>query len=270
MPELPEVETYRRYFEKHAIGKKVKGAIVRDPRILDLPTPTALASALEGRTFRAVRRHGKHLFAETGRPPSLHLHFGMTGDLHAYGAEEPEPRFAKVVLDFGRTRLAFMDARLFGFVSLAESLEAYVAERGLGLDALDPKLTPRAFAALLEGRSGAIKSQLMSQEVVAGLGNLYVDELLFQSSVHPLAPSNSLQRAELEEMARTMKRILNRIIRIHGREADYPRDYLISHREEGGMCPKCGGEIARSTVFGRTTYFCRDHQRPPGRSKRKR
>ena len=270
MPELPEVETFRRYFEKHAVGRKVLAVIVRDPRILDLATPTALPRALKGRTFESVGRHGKHLFAETGRPPSLHLHFGMTGDLEAYAPGEEEPRFAKLILDFGSSRLAFMDARLFGFVSLAESLEAYVEERGLGLDALDRRLTPAAFASLLQSRSGAIKSQLMNQEIVAGLGNLYVDELLFHTAVHPLTPPSTLSREELETMARTMKQILNRVIRLHGRERDYPDEYLISHRHEGGACPKCGGEIARATVFGRTTYFCRSHQRLVRKSKARR
>src|SRR5512142_2867850 len=234
MPELPEVEVYCRYFEKHALRQKIGRVRVLDERI------TGGLSALRGRSFRKVRRHGKHLFADA-RDVWLHLHFGMTGDLSYYRGDDP--RFARVIFDFTNgAHLAFEDMRRFGVADLTTSPEAYVEEHGLGPDPLEISL-PR-FRQLLENRRGAIKSLLMSQNVIAGIGNLYADEILFQTSIHPRRAADTLSSADVRKIYTAMRRILRR-----------PRRKL--PREEGAPCPLCGGPIGRTVVFGRTTYFCR-------------
>lgn len=262
MPELPEVETYRRIFERNALDRVITRIEVRDARILSGITPRTLSRTFVAKRFTRARRHGKHFFAESDGGKSLHLHFGMTGDLDTTPASSPEPRFAKVIFTFGEERLAFLDARLFGFCSIAPSLESFVATNGLGIDALDPRLDAPHFARIVGERRGALKAVLMSQEVVAGLGNLYVDELLFATGVHPAAKANELSAKKLREMHGAMVEILQRVIAIHDRGADYPPEYLISNREENGRCPRCGGKLARETLFGRTTFYCRKHQRP--------
>lgn len=256
MPELPEVETYTRYFAKHALHQRIARVDVRDERILADIRKETFVRKLKGRMFTEVRRHGKHLFASYGAG-WLHLHFGMTGDLAYYREREKQPRFAKIVFDFdGGAHLAFEDMRLFGLAELLDSADAFIADRGLGPDPLDPAFTFRRFAKLLEKRRGAIKSLLMSQEIIAGLGNLYVDEILFQSSVHPRRPIDRLGEAETRALFTNMRRILRTAI-----AGDLPPRALFHHREEGERCPKCGGTLQRAVVFGRTTYFCGKHQK---------
>ena len=260
MPELPEVETYRRYFAKHALGQKIERVHVRDERILNDIRAETFVRKLRGRAFSEARRHGKHLFANAGTT-WLHLHFGMTGDLAYYGEGDDEPRFSKIVFAFENGgRLAFEDMRLFGLADLVDSPDRFIEAKRLGADPLDPSFTFRRFVKLLEGRKGAIKSLLMTQEILAGMGNLYADETLYQTGIHPRRTIDKLRERETKAVFTTMRRILRDTIARHGRGAALPGRYLIHHREEGERCPRCGGTIKRTVVFGRTTYYCSKHQ----------
>lgn len=261
MPELPEVETFTRYLARHALRQRIVRVDVLDERILGEIRPESFVRKLKGRQFTEARRHGKHLFARAVRQPEadvwLHLHFGMTGDL-AY-SRAGLPRFARVVFGFeGGARLAFEDMRLFGVAGLVTDPDAFVRESGLGPDPLH--MTAKQFAALLERRRGAIKSLLMTQAVIAGLGNLYVDEILYQTAIHPRRTVDCLTRQEGKAIFAVMRRILREAIARHAREDELPASYLIHHRQSGMRCPRCGGAIERTVVFGRTTYFCSEHQ----------
>lgn len=261
MPELPEVETYARYFARHGLGQRIARVEVRDERILGEIRKDAFVRRLKGRSFESVRRHGKHLFAATGKE-WLHLHFGMSGDLAYYRDRSEEPRFARIVFHFeGGAHLAFEDMRLFGLAELVDSPDVFIRESGLGPDPLDPSFSYGRFDALLARRRGAIKSLLMSQDVIAGLGNLYVDEMLYQSDVHPRRPVDRVTDDERRVIFRSMRRILRDVLARHQKGKDHPPRYLIPNREEGERCPRCGGTIQRTVVFGRTTYFCAKHQR---------
>lgn len=261
MPELPEVETYGRYFARHALAQKIERVEVRDERILGTTRKDAFMRRLKGRSFETVRRHGKHLFVAAERE-WLHLHFGMSGDLAYYRDRAEEPRFARIVFHFdGGAHLAFEDMRLFGLAELIDSPDELIRESGLGPDPLDPAFNYARFEALLARRRGAIKSLLMSQEVIAGLGNLYVDEMLYQSDVHPRRAVDRVFDEERRVLFTSMRRILRDSLVRHQKGKDYPPRYLIPNREEGERCPRCGGTIRRTVVFGRTTYFCAKHQR---------
>lgn len=261
MPELPEVETYTRYFARHALHQTIRRVQVRDERILGDIRGETFARRLKGAEFTSVRRHGKHLFASAGKS-WLHLHFGMTGDLAYYRADAEAPRFARVIFDFENdAHLAFDDMRLFGNVGLLGDPDAYIASAGLGPDPLDPKFRAPQFTALLASRRGAIKSLLMSQEIIAGLGNLYVDEILFQTGIHPRRAVDRLTADEKKALFTAMRRILRDAIARHARGAELAHRSLIHHREQGERCPLCKGTIQRAVVFGRTTYFCGAHQR---------
>jgi formamidopyrimidine-DNA glycosylase len=256
MPELPEVEGFARYFAQHALRQRIIRVRIRDERILGVRKET-LSRALRGHPFSQVRRHGKHLFAEAGAA-WLHLHFGMTGDLEYFADEEP--RFSRVVFDFENDRhLAFIDMRLFGVVDLTPSPEAYIAEHGLGPDPLQMSL--REFRDRIAKRRGAVKALLMSQDVIAGIGNLYADETLFQTDIHPRRPVDRLSDAEVRAIYNAMRRIVREVIRVRAKDGDWPRRYLTMHREEGERCPKCGGTIQRTVVMSRTTYYCGKHQK---------
>jgi len=260
LPELPEVEGYARYFAQHALRQRVARVRVRDERVLAV-RKEQLVRALRGREFTRVRRHGKHFFAEAG-DRWLHLHFGMTGDLAYYRDAKDEPRFARVVFDFDNgAHLAFEDIRLFGVVDLTTSPEAYIEEHALGPDPLDATFTLARFRDIVAKRRGAVKSLLMSQDVIAGMGNLYADEALYQSSIQPRRTADTLRDDEVRALYTSMRRILRDVIARREKGGDWPRRYLTMHREEGERCPQCGGTIVRTVVFGRTTYYCKSHQR---------
>jgi formamidopyrimidine-DNA glycosylase len=288
VPELPEVELYSRYFAEHALHRRIARVHVRDERILGT-RKDAFVDRLQGREFTRVRRHGKHLFAYVGQailpvphssipPPSgqaglpvpsgqaglpvLHLHFGMTGDLAAYRDVAEEPRFAKIVFDFeDGTHLAFEDVRLFGVAELVDDPDFFISEHRLGRDPLDPSFTLKVFRELIAKRRGAIKAVLMSQELVAGLGNLWVDETLFQTGIKPRRATDKLRDDEVRAVFTTMRKIVREVIERKSRGLEPPPRYLLWRREIGEQCPRCGGTIRRSTVFGRTTYSCATHQR---------
>ncbi|HSY50205.1 MAG TPA: DNA-formamidopyrimidine glycosylase family protein [Thermoanaerobaculia bacterium] len=259
MPELPEVELYCRYFTRHALHQRVTRVLVLDERILGVRKP-ALTRAIVGREFTSVRRHGKHLFAGAGSS-WLHIHFGMSGDLAWYHDDAEKPRFARVILEFDGGRLAYDDMRLFGVVDITPDPEAFIAEHRLGPDPLDASFRLPVFRRIVSGRRGAVKSLLMSQDIIAGMGNLYVDETLYRASIHPRRPVDRLSAAEVKAIFTGMRNILKEAIAFKSRGGDYPGRYLVQHREEGDRCPLCGGTIQRSIVFGRTTYFCGTHQR---------
>ncbi|HEX7137500.1 MAG TPA: DNA-formamidopyrimidine glycosylase family protein [Vicinamibacterales bacterium] len=284
MPELPEVEGFARYFAQHALRQPIVRVRVRDERILGV-RKEALSRALRGHAFQRVRRHGKHLFADAGEA-WLHLHFGMTGDLEYYGGSSSvirhpsaegrrqtdhgsamtddgsrmtDPRFARVIFDFAKGHLAFIDMRLFGVVDLTPSPEAFIEEHGLGPDPLEMSFAE--FRGITARRRGAVKALLMSQDVIAGIGNLYADETLFQTDIHPRRAVDRLSDAEVRAVYNGMRRILREVIRVREKDGDWPRRYLSMHRETGERCPKCGGTIQRTVVMSRTTYFCGKHQK---------
>jgi len=245
MPELPEVESYARTFVRHALHRTIARVRVLDARVLAVRE--AALRALKGRQFTRVRRHGKHLFAQAG-DVWLRLHFGMSGDLTT-----EQERFARVVFEFADgTLLAFDDMRLFGVVDLVRDPDEFIRERGLGPDPLMIGL--RQFRARIAGRRGAIKPLLLSQELIAGVGNLYADETLFRSGIHPRRGADRLGDDDIKSLFANLRRVLRDAI--GGR-----RVFLITHREEGEPCPRCGGTLRRAVVGGRTTYFCDLHQK---------
>src|ERR1700719_3033397 len=192
MPELPEVGMFKRYFERHAVGHTVTRVRVLDARIAG----TRKLSQLAGRSFRSARRHGKHLFVDAG-DVWLHIHFGMSGDL-AYYTDEP-PRFARLIFDFDNgAHLAYEDMRLFGIVDLTASPDDYIRKHELGPDPLEINL--RGFRAVLDKRRGRIKALLLSQNAIAGIGNLYADEALYRSGIDPRRAVDRLTDGEVRSL----------------------------------------------------------------------
>lgn len=258
MPELPEVESYRRVLARHAEGKTVAGVSVRDAGVLAGVTPRSLVTALRGRTVRAATRHGKIVFADLGPGVCLVLRFGMTGDLLPLEGRDL-PRFARVVFRFAEGGgLAFTDARKFGSVGLAVSPEAYLSAGRVGPDAL--ATAPAAFAAKAATRRTSIKAALLDQALLAGVGNLYADEALFQSSVHPATPVSRLGIPRLRRLHTVVRRVLARAVAIEADWSRLPAGWLLPVRDQG-PCPHCGGQLRRMRIGGRTAVFCPRRQR---------
>ena len=266
MPELPDVEIYKRRLARGALRKKITHVAVGDARILGKLSPRNFRSHLLGRKLLSTRRHGKHLLAKIEGDGWLTLHFGMTGDLRFFKDAEPRPRFTRICLDLAqRGHLAYINKRMIGRVGLAPNADAFIAAEKLGPDALDRDFTLAAFKKAIAGTRRDVKSVLMDQQVVAGIGNIYADEILFQARIDPRARLDKLDAARLARLHRAIGTALRMAI-AHGAGSEemaerMPKSALLPQRHKGGHCPHCGGPLKTTKIGGRTTYFCPRCQR---------
>jgi len=264
MPELPEVETYRRYFNQTALGQTVADILVEDQRQLTTDYDM-LHRELQGATLVKTDRIGKHFLVTLSTGKVLVLHFGMTGDLAYYRNEEDTPRFARIVFRFTNGfRLAFIDSRKFGRVGLAESIAAYRQEKNLGPDALDISLMQLQTS--LQKRKAPIKALLLDQKILAGIGNWIADEVLYQAQIHPAKPAHHLSLTELERLHQAILYVMETAIAQEANYGSFPKSFLIHARgwndtqlttaTERQVCPKHQKPLLLTKVGGRTTYFC--------------
>lgn len=265
LPELPDVEVFKRRLVEGALDRRIDTVAVRNRRVLAGLSPGRLQAGLAGHRFRAARRHGKHLFAQIDAGWWLALHFGMTGEIKCFTGDDPAPNYDRLRIDFvNGTHLAYYDPRLLGRLRLIDDPDRFIADKPLGPDALDPAFDYRAFAAILDKARGGIKALLMDQTLIAGIGNIYSDEILFQARIHPQTKVSSLDGGERRAVYRAMKAVLKKAI-ARGADPDkLPADYLIPHRRAGAVCPRCGGRVARLSLGGRSSYFCPRCQPDPG------
>jgi formamidopyrimidine-DNA glycosylase len=304
MPELPEVETIRRQLEPEIVGRRVVEVEVLDERWTRPDPPSALEGAVAGREIQAAERRGKYLILRLSGDWALIMHLRMTGNLllreanapqgaaadlmHAdrLGPErlyEPEPQLrflrARLELDDG-SELLFTDARRFGHaVALhGPDVDAYFAAR-LGIEPLSDELTPDALLHLAAGRTAPLKSFLLTQDRVAGIGNIYADEALFRAELHPLSPAGSMRAEHARALSESIVETLEVALDNGGSSIDDYRDArgergsmqdeFLVHTREGEDCPRCGAEIRRIVVGGRSTYFCPGCQTRLRRRRRK-
>jgi formamidopyrimidine-DNA glycosylase len=266
VPELPDVENFKRYLDATGLHKRIEHVTLSSDKILHGITRHKLAAALTSHAMSRTHRHGKHLFAELDDGPWLMLHFGMTGFLAYFKHLEDDPEHDRLRLDFANGyHLAFVNQRLFGEVGLVEDIDAFVAEQKLGPDALG--LDEDGFRALLADRRGQLKSALMDQSLIAGIGNVYSDEMLFQAGIHPKTQVSDLDDAVLHRLYAAMMNVLTVAIdKGAGSEElfdNLPDDWLLPRREEGAICPRCGGTISKISAAGRGAYICPKCQPEP-------
>ena len=258
MPELPEVEMARRLLHDRALHQRIRAAAVRDERILNAVSAQDLEGACIGRQFSSALRHGKRLFLEIDHSLWLTLHLGLTGWPVFLEKGSAEPRHTRLRIDFeGGAALAFDDPRIFGEVGLTASPQEFLARRGIGPDAL--QMEREAFLAAMSGRKGKIKPALLDQGLIAGLGNLYADEALFQSGICPQA--RSLKRERLEALYSATQEVLRTSLASNADFEKLPNSYLLPHRRPGGACPWDGTALQRIKIAGRTSYYCPQHQK---------
>ncbi len=263
MPELPEVENYRRFFAERAVGRIVLRVVVTDPTTVRNASARAFARALAGRTFLRADRHGKWMLARTDGPTLL-VHFGMTGDLIWSGDEPPRHRHDRVIFELeGGDELRYRNMRRLGGVWLAHDAgEERTVLGDLGPDALT--VGRREFLGHLARRRGGAKAVLMDQRFAAGVGNLIADEVLWQARIHPKRSVASLDAADRARLFGVLRKVLTTAVE----EFDYlqSRPAWLSHvrGQPGARCPRCRAPLARVTAAGRTTYLCPRCQPPPG------
>jgi formamidopyrimidine-DNA glycosylase len=270
MPELPEVETIRALLAGKVRGQTIAAVAARaGDRVFRDTVPAAkLKRALTGRRIEGLGRRGKYLLFALDSGDFLVIHLGMTGALYLLKPAEAGPRHTHLRLALDRADLVFVDPRTFGRVMIAPAgrLDELPGLRRLGPEPLDDSFTSLVLAAGLKGRKAPLKSLLLSQKPVAGLGNIYADEACFRARVNPLRPAGALRPPEVVALHRAIREVLRESISCKGTTI---RDYRWDQGRSGefacrlqvyghtdGKCPRCGKKIQRATLAGRSTHFC--------------
>ncbi len=253
MPELPEVAYQKKYADATILYKRIVKVETGDKKIYQ-SAKSEFEETLKGNQFTGSERLGKYLFLNLEKNGVLVMHFGMTGKLEYYHHEEL-PKYAQLTLTFeDHSRVSFTCPRKFGKLYLAESLAEFQKENGLGVDAL--ALQKEQFFEILKGKTGTIKALLMNQKLIAGIGNLYADEVLFQAKIHPTTKVYQLSEKEKMKIYKEIEIVLEvvKVARMEGKKL--PKNYLTTVRKKGADCPRNNGRIEQIKVSGRTTYFC--------------
>lgn len=261
MPELPDVEIFRRYLNSTALHKTIDNVEVEDAEVLESISADRLRGELCSRTPRETVRHGKYCLVKLDNGKWLTMHFGMTGFPRAYKDERSKPGHARILLHLGNGyTLAYDCQRKLGRVGLTEDdVAGFVREKKLGPDAL--KQSRQDFVQAVTSSKSMIKSALMRQENMAGLGNIYSDEILFQAGIHPRKRTAELSEKNVDELYEQTIEVLKTAIDKKADPNNFPEDFIIPHRHDDGRCPKCGGPIEKVKVSGRTGWYCPKCQR---------
>ena len=277
MPELPEVETVRRGLERHAVGRQITAVELIHPGVI-AGACRNFAPAVRGGRVEAVERKGKVLavrFAPAKRKSPLYLvvRLGMTGQLLVVPRAEPlQPHtHLRLVLDDGAKEIRYRDVRRFGRLRCATRVELDEILARLGPDARE--ITGEQFLHALRGRTAPIKSWLMNQRFLAGVGNIYADESLFAARIHPRTPAGRLSLPAARRLHRAVKRVLDRAVAFQGTSFRDYRDTegqmgrfwekLRVYQRTGEPCRRCRLPIRRIVVGGRSTHFCPHCQSRP-------
>jgi formamidopyrimidine-DNA glycosylase len=275
MPELPEVETVVRDLRAHGLEKAVIRAVdIRWPRIVSGLTPERFSKALAGRAITRLTRRAKYIIATLDSGCSLLIHLRMTGKLRLSATDEAPGTHDHVVITLsdGR-RLFYNDTRKFGRFRLCAAGEDPLA--ALGPEPLDKAFTVAVLRGRLAGKSRRIKPLLLDQTCVAGLGNIYVDESLWQAKLHPERRADTLTAVEIRRLHTAIRNVLQRAVENCGTTLGTGRtnfysvaghrgrnaDELKVFRRDGLPCPRCGTVLSRSVVGQRGTHFCPACQR---------
>lgn len=277
MPELPEVETVRQGLLKRALQQRLVAVKIYNPQVI-VGSAREFAHNLAGRRIKSVTRKGKALALELAgknatAPRYLLVRLGMTGQLTVVPQDTPlEPHtHVRMLFEGSAKEIRYRDPRRFGRLRCCTREQLGVIFASLGPDA--PDIAPGQFLQAMAGRRGAIKGWLMNQNMLAGLGNIYADEVLFEAGIHPLAQPGRIAKTRARRLHRAVKKVLARALALQGTSF---RDYidiegqpgkfqlqLKVYQRAGEPCRRCGRSIRRIVVTGRSTHFCATCQPRP-------
>ena len=269
MPELPEVETIKNELLPHVVGRSISGVTLFWDGIVRQPSVEEFCSCLTGQGITGVARRGKYLILSLTGDEVLIIHLKMSGSLLIKPVSAEPDKFVRAILYLdGETALHFRDLRKFGAMWLVKDKNTVVGR--LGPEPLEAGFTPELLAQRLDNRTAPIKALLCDQSFIAGIGNMYADEALFSSRIHPLRLGGSLSRDEIKRLHSAIRQVLRAAIGNKGASiASYYRpggelgtahfEFKVAHRR-GETCPVCGTPVERIVVRNRGTYFCPKHQ----------
>ncbi len=284
MPELPEVETVRRDLERLVTGRRVVSCRIAPDaaRLVQLVTPGEFCRQLTGRTIAGLRRRGKYLIIDLDDGRVWVVHRRMSGNILYRAADAPPDDYMRAVfaLDDGH-ELRWTDLRKFGTMWIVE--DAAMVIDGLGPEPLDAEFTPDVLRQRAGKRSASIKSVLLDQSVLAGMGNLYADEALHHAKLHPLRPASRLKAADFERLHAGIVRALRMGLAARGSslgttlrdhinvdgEPGQNQESVRAYGREGEPCLECGAVMRRIRVAGRSSVFCPKCQPAPRASRRR-
>jgi formamidopyrimidine-DNA glycosylase len=269
MPELPEVETIKNELSPHVLGCAIKSVDVLWNKMVRQPSLADFKRGVIGKKILRLSRRGKYLFFHLGDGGVLVMHMKMTGSLLV---DPSDAKYSRAIfyLDDG-TAIHFRDPRKFGVMWLADDESA--VNKMLGPEPLEKNFTPAALGKILKDRKAPVKPVLLDQSLIAGIGNMYADESLFEARIHPLKPAGKLSADEVKRLHRAILHVLRKAlarggasirnyIRPEGSPGTAHDEFVVAHGV-GKDCPGCGGKIERIVVRGRGTYLCPRCQRWP-------
>ena len=299
MPELPEVENLRLGLGRTIIGQKIRGVKVEKPklisgkgtkRIASLPKRVEFIKGIRGEHFVGVERRAKNLIFKLSHGKIILAHLKMSGQFvykdknkrktvmggHPIEVSEYKlpNKHSHIIFELERGTLYYNDTRMFGYLLYYKNEGALDAENyfaSYGLEPLAKNFTSKYFWDSLKEKNGKIKSVLMDQKIVTGLGNIYVDESLFEARIRPDRRASSLSKSEIEKLYKAIKRIMERAIKVGGSSVatyrlldntrgNYAREHKV-YGKAGKMCITCGKPLQKIIIGGRTTIFCSRCQR---------
>ena len=273
MPELPEVETFRRYLLQgesgvpSILGKKIASAELLWEGTLAEPEPEEFLFRIQGQFVTGIGRRGKNLLINLSRD-SLIIHLRMSGELVVEEKINPVGTHCRLILNFDDGyRLAFINIRKFGRVWLTDDPSRIIGH--LGPEPLADDFTAESFHLLLHSHSRQLKYFLLDQEIIAGLGNIYTDESLFRAKLNPARKSDSLSTPETQLLWESIREVLNEGIQNQGSSIDWMyqggdyQKYLSVYNLEGQPCKRCKTPIERIKIAQRSTYYCPNCQPLP-------
>ena len=271
MPELPEVETVRRGLAHFLIGYRFTTAQGLHPRVVKSASLQPL-DAVIGAKIKSINRRGKFLWFELDRDQALVAHLGMSGQFLVARKDRPAPGHVRAHFDLSkglrRHQLLFSDQRTFGWLSVEELTDGIPhSAQHIALDPFDPAFDREAVIAAMKSRKAAIKSVILNQEIMSGVGNIYADESLWRAKIHPEIPASDLSTKKITTLVDAAIEVMAEAIEVGGTsfdamyinvngESGFFETSLAAYGQEGEPCPRCGRQIRRIAFGNRSSHFC--------------
>ena len=271
MPELPEVETVRRGLHHLLTGYTFRSALELHPRVIKPASLTPLSTVI-GARINTINRRGKFLWFELDRDYALVAHLGMSGQFLIARKDRPAPGHVRAQFRLSRglnkRDLAFSDQRTFGWLSIEQLTDGIPqSARHIALDPFDPHFNRTAVITRFKTRKAAIKSVILNQEIMSGVGNIYADESLWRAKIHPETPACDLSTKKIASLIDAATEVMAEAIKAGGTsfdslyinvngESGFFETSLAAYGQEHQPCPRCGREIRRIAFGGRSSHFC--------------